>query len=85
MNVPVHWKEFVIETALKIADSLIGALSTEIETHPQTTSSRGCVLTRASYETQEAFSLLHHREAQHTQRKVLFSLFHIHELTDPHD
>ncbi len=28
-NVPVHWKDFVIETALKMADSLISALTTE--------------------------------------------------------
>ncbi len=28
-NVPVHWKDFAIETALKMADSLIGALTTE--------------------------------------------------------
>ncbi len=28
-NVPVHWKDFTIETALKMADSLINALTTE--------------------------------------------------------
>ncbi len=28
-NVPVHWKDFAIETALKMADSLISALTTE--------------------------------------------------------
>ncbi len=28
-NIPVHWNDFVIETALKMADSLISALTTE--------------------------------------------------------
>ncbi len=28
-NVPVHWKDFTIETALKMADSLINALTTK--------------------------------------------------------
>ncbi len=28
-NIPVHWKDFAIETALKMADSLISALTTE--------------------------------------------------------
>jgi len=28
-NVPVHWKDFAIETALKTTDSLISALTTE--------------------------------------------------------
>ncbi len=28
-NVQVHWKDFAIETALKMADSLIGVLTTE--------------------------------------------------------
>ncbi len=28
-NIPVHWKDFSIETALKMANSLITALTTE--------------------------------------------------------
>ncbi len=28
-NVPVHWKDFVIETTLNMGDSLISALTTE--------------------------------------------------------
>ncbi len=28
-NVPVHWKDFMIEKALKMADSLISALATD--------------------------------------------------------
>ncbi len=32
-NIPLHWKDFAIETALKMADSLISALKL-IETHP---------------------------------------------------
>ncbi len=30
-NVPVHWKDFAIETALKMADPLISALTTAQE------------------------------------------------------
>lgn len=35
VKVSVHWVDFAVETALKMADALISALTTElIETHP---------------------------------------------------